>query len=99
MLLLVAFKPIAELLDRPLFGTLISMVLSAAIVLALLAFARRLVPETARETTVAVEAAGGPRAGHLFGPCGQSASFLAVLAVHSGERGDHAGRAHLIPVI
>ena len=62
MLLLVAFKPIAELLDRPLFGTLISMVLSAAIVLALLAFARRLVPETARETTVAVEAAGGPRA-------------------------------------
>lgn len=62
MLLLVAFKPVADLLDRPLIGTLISMVLSAAIILALLAFARRLVPESVRETAVAVEAAGGPRA-------------------------------------
>lgn len=62
MLLLVAFKPIADLLDRPMLGVLISIALSAAIILALLTFARRFVPEAARETTPEVAAAGGPRA-------------------------------------
>ncbi len=62
MLLLVAFKPIAELLDSSLIGTLLSLVLSAIIVLALLTFVRRFVPEATRDAAVAVEAMGGPRA-------------------------------------
>ncbi len=62
MLLLVAFKPLADLLDRPLTGTLLSLALSAAIVLTLLGFARRLVPEAAREAALGVAAAGAPRA-------------------------------------
>ncbi len=62
MLLLVAFKPIARVLDRPMLGVLISMALSAAIILGLLSFARRFVPEAARDTALAVTAAGAPRA-------------------------------------
>lgn len=62
MLLLVVFKPIARVLDRPMLGVLISMALSAAIILVLLSFARRFVPEAARDETPGVAAAGAPRA-------------------------------------
>lgn len=60
ILLIAALKPLADLLDRPLLGTLISIVISAAAVLSLLGFARRWVPEASREVVVVAQAAGGP---------------------------------------
>lgn len=62
MLLLTALKPIADVLEHALVGTLISMAVSAVIVLALLAFAKRFVPEAGRAGPVEGETAGGPRA-------------------------------------
>ena len=61
-LLLVALQPLADLLDDPMASILISIVVSAVIILALLAFVRRLVPESGGAEPRAVEAAGGPRA-------------------------------------
>jgi multiple sugar transport system permease protein len=62
MLLLVAFRPLAEALGRPMLGALLSLALGALIILALLNFARRFVPEAARGPALAVAAAGAPRA-------------------------------------
>lgn len=60
MALLAALKPLADLLDQPLLGTLLSMVISAGAILALLARARRLVPEAAHDAADPTPATGGP---------------------------------------
>jgi multiple sugar transport system permease protein len=62
LLLLVALKPVADVLDRPFLGSLLELVASAAIVLVLLGFAKRLVPVAEGRESVGVEAEGGPRA-------------------------------------
>jgi len=60
MLLLAAAKPIIDALDRPLAGSLAAVAVSAAIVLTLLGFARRLVPLAQGPELSTSE--GGPRA-------------------------------------
>lgn len=60
VVLLAALKPLADLLDRPLLGTLFSMVISAAVILVLLIRARRLVPEARHDTAGTRPATGGP---------------------------------------
>lgn len=60
VVLLAALKPLADLLDRPLLGTLLSMVISAAVILVLLIRARRLVPEARYDTAGTRPATGGP---------------------------------------
>jgi multiple sugar transport system permease protein len=62
MLLLVALQPLADLLDDPLAGILVSMMIATVVILALLAFVRRFVPENGGAAPRVVEAAGGPRA-------------------------------------
>ncbi len=60
MLLLIILKPLADVLDQPLLVALLSLIVSAVIVLAVLRFVHRLVPvaqESGRGTVT-----GGPRA-------------------------------------
>jgi multiple sugar transport system permease protein len=62
MLLLVILKPLADVLDQPLLAALLSLFVSAAIILALLGFLKRFVP-VAQAAGRSVHAAdGGPRA-------------------------------------
>jgi multiple sugar transport system permease protein len=62
MLLLVILKPLADVLDQPLLAALLSLVVSTAIILALLGFLKRFVP-VAQAAGRSVHAAdGGPRA-------------------------------------
>lgn len=60
MALLAALKPLADLLDRPLFGTLLSMIVSAVVILVLLVRAQRLVPEARYNAADTRPATGGP---------------------------------------
>ena len=62
LLLLVALKPIADVLDQPFLGGLLELGVSAAIVLVLLGFVKRLVPVAQGREFAGVEAEGGPYA-------------------------------------
>jgi multiple sugar transport system permease protein len=61
MLLLVALKPLADLLDQPFLSVLASIIVSAALIVGALGYARRFVP-VAGKPPVDDRAEGGPRA-------------------------------------
>jgi multiple sugar transport system permease protein len=62
MLLLVILKPLADVLDQPLLAALLSLFVSAAIILALLGFLKRFVPVAHAAERSEYAADGGPRA-------------------------------------
>jgi multiple sugar transport system permease protein len=62
MLLLVILKPLADVLDQPLLAALLSLIVSAAIILALLGFLKRFVPVAYAAERSEHAADGGPRA-------------------------------------
>jgi multiple sugar transport system permease protein len=62
MLLLVALKPLADMLDQPAVGALLSLVISAIIILVLLGFVKRFVPVAHVAERSEYTADGGPHA-------------------------------------
>jgi len=59
MLLLVILKPLADVLDQPFLGALLSLIASAALILVLLGFLKRFVPSPIRQGAAKIRRKAG----------------------------------------